>query len=88
MVIYVSLSGFIFLTKILIMKKIILSTVVALFTVAAFAYVAPPPGEHYCKNNPNSNTGICTVSNTTGIADCVTLTGNSTNKDCYGAVNN
>ena len=68
------------------MKKIILSGVLAFASMFAFAYVAP--AEHYCKNNSTLNDGLCFISNTNGVADCVTPTGNSTIKDCYGAVNN
>mgnify|MGYP003595372942 CR=1 FL=1 len=66
------------------MKKKILVAFAIIASVTASAFVAP---EHYCKNNPNSNTGICSVSNTTGVADCLTLVNSSTIKDCYGAVN-
>ena len=65
------------------MKKKILVAFGIIASIAATAFVAP---EHYCKNNPNSNTGICAISSS-GNADCLTLVNSTTNKDCYGVVN-
>jgi hypothetical protein len=66
-------------------KKLFIAGSALLLASVLFAKVALPP-EHYCKNNPNTNTGICGIS-TAGVASCFTLQTQTTTKDCYDAVN-
>jgi hypothetical protein len=65
------------------MKKVSLLFTAALLTVsvAVFAYVAPPPGGKFCKNNPTTNTGTCTYSGNQ-VESCLTTL--NAIKDCYG----
>lgn len=65
------------------MKKLIVFCSVILASMAASAFVAP---ENYCKHDASRDTGICGIGSN-GIAFCLTISGVTTNKDCYG-VNN